>query len=167
MHYMLVTSITLPLQAASNGLNYMHYMANYMLSKMLMGSGMDQPASEYRTQLKREKSIQLDRVEQSELTRYHRGSSAWGRGDSSSSSLWVDSCRWHQQTQVLLFPIISFRALLYPLKPIICYYCFYYFTYFIYISWTVTPCWTIFFFFKILIWPIISLISILLYQLFL
>ena len=36
MHYMLVTSITLPLQAASNGRNYMHYMANYMLSKMLM-----------------------------------------------------------------------------------------------------------------------------------
>ena len=34
---MLVTSITLPLQAASNGRNYMHYMANYMLSKMLMG----------------------------------------------------------------------------------------------------------------------------------
>ena len=33
---MLVTSITLPLQAASNGRNYMHYMANYMLSKMLM-----------------------------------------------------------------------------------------------------------------------------------
>ena len=36
MHYMLVTSITLPLQAASNGRNYMHYMAHYMLSKMLM-----------------------------------------------------------------------------------------------------------------------------------
>ena len=35
MHYMLVTSITLPLQAASNGRNYMHYMAHYMLSKML------------------------------------------------------------------------------------------------------------------------------------
>ena len=33
---MLVTSITLPLQAASNGRNYMHYMAHYMLSKMLM-----------------------------------------------------------------------------------------------------------------------------------
>ena len=38
MHYMLVTSITLPLQAASNGRNYMHYMAHYMLSKMLMQS---------------------------------------------------------------------------------------------------------------------------------
>ena len=37
MYYMLVTSITtLPLQAASNGRNYMHYMAHYMLSKMLM-----------------------------------------------------------------------------------------------------------------------------------
>ena len=36
---MLVTSITLPLQAASNGRNYMHYMAHYMLSKMLMDSG--------------------------------------------------------------------------------------------------------------------------------
>ena len=39
MHYMLVTSITLPLQAASNGRNYMHYMAHYMLSKMLMPCG--------------------------------------------------------------------------------------------------------------------------------
>ena len=38
MHYMLVTSITLPLQAASNGRSYMHYMAHYMLSKMLMGA---------------------------------------------------------------------------------------------------------------------------------
>ena len=38
MHYMLVTSITLPLQleAASNGRNYMHYMADYMLSKIMM-----------------------------------------------------------------------------------------------------------------------------------
>ena len=36
MHYMLVTSITLPLQAASNGRNYMHDMAHYMLSKILM-----------------------------------------------------------------------------------------------------------------------------------
>ena len=31
-----VTSITLPLQAASNGRNYMHYMAHDMLLKMLM-----------------------------------------------------------------------------------------------------------------------------------
>ena len=41
MHYMLVTSITLPLQAASNGRNYMHYMAHYMLSKMLMSLGFE------------------------------------------------------------------------------------------------------------------------------
>ena len=44
--------------------------------RVTVGSGMDKPASEYWTQLKREKSIQLDRVEQSKLTRYHRGSSA-------------------------------------------------------------------------------------------
>ncbi len=34
-------------------------------------SGMDQP--EFWTQLKREKSSQLDRVEPSKLTRYHQG----------------------------------------------------------------------------------------------
>ena len=53
------------------------------------GSGMDQP--EFWTQLKREKSSQLDRVESSKLTRYHQGGSAWGRSDSTWSSLRVDS----------------------------------------------------------------------------
>ena len=43
MHYMPVTSITLPLQAASYGRNhYMHYMAHYMLLKMLMAAGAGQ-----------------------------------------------------------------------------------------------------------------------------
>ena len=48
MHYMLVTSITLPLQAASNGRNYMHYMANYMLSKMLMAQSAEIQVQSFR-----------------------------------------------------------------------------------------------------------------------
>jgi len=64
------------------------------------GSGMDQP--EFWTQLKREKSSQLDRVEPSKLTRYHQGGSAWGRSDSTWSSLRVDSCIW----KVALYDII-------------------------------------------------------------
>ena len=51
MHYMLVTSITLPLQAASNGRNYMHYMAHYMLSKMLMIAEMNDSKKERKTEI--------------------------------------------------------------------------------------------------------------------
>ena len=52
MHYMLVTSITVPLQAASNERNYMHYMAHYMLSKMLMAQVHGVSLSEPRANLK-------------------------------------------------------------------------------------------------------------------
>ncbi len=38
MHYMVVTSITVPLHSGCNSCNYIHYMINYMLSKMLMVS---------------------------------------------------------------------------------------------------------------------------------
>jgi hypothetical protein len=40
---------------------------------------------------------------------------------------------WHQETQGLLFAIMTLTVILYTLKPIICYYLFYYFLYCFYI----------------------------------
>ncbi len=68
----------------------------------------------------------------------------------------------HQQTQGLLFAIISFWSILYAIYTIISYYCFYYFNYFVYIFRTI-----IFYYFKLSIWTIIFIISLLLFHLFL